>query len=394
MTNLSRRDFLRCGAAGLVAGAGLSIWLARSARGDEARPLAGAGPGAGADQPWDYAFVLLGDIHYDRWSYHDMDWVKREKPHDIHQIQGYVKVTEDFTPPLLARVAATVRSSAVPMPFVIQIGDLVEGLCGSYDLAVQQSQDAIAAVEAARIGKPFLITKGNHDITGPGAPEAFDKVLLPWLGRQAGQSLSSASYTVRQGDDLFVFFDAYKPELDWLEHALRAPARHVFFLIHPPVVPYNERSNWSIFAAESEVARRTHLLKLLARHQAIVLSGHLHKYGMVERRVGGDCFAQLAVCSVIRHAPTRPVHELHGLKDYGPNLVDLNPHFSPGTLEERRHLLEVEKPYITHFDYADLPGYAVIRVGPQGVAADTYPGFNQPLWAQEPLAPAGAVARG
>src|SRR5256885_969735 len=81
---------------------------------------------------------------------------------------------------------------------------------------------AAAAVEDAKFGAPVLMAKGNHDITGPGAPESFNDVLLPWMSRQAKQDLHAASYTVQQGDDLFVVFDAYKPDLDWLDQTLAA----------------------------------------------------------------------------------------------------------------------------------------------------------------------------
>jgi len=113
---------------------------------------------------------------------------------------------------------------------------LVEGLCGSFDLQSLQFRDALAAVEQAAFRCATLLVKGNHDITGPGAPEAFDKVLLPWLSKQANEELKSAVYTRREGDDLFVFFDAYKPDLDWLERIAvgEGERRKARFLRYPP----------------------------------------------------------------------------------------------------------------------------------------------------------------
>ena len=65
-------------------------------------------------------------------------------------------------------------------PFVIQLGDFTEGLCGSRELQDRMFRGAIEQVKA-KIKVPFLVTKGNHDITGPGAKESYRETLLPFL---------------------------------------------------------------------------------------------------------------------------------------------------------------------------------------------------------------------
>src|SRR4051812_32460604 len=139
--SISRRDFIRF-ATFTVAGAMLRPALAADA----------------ADKPL-YAFPFLGDIHFDKWNHHDLDWVKREKPGDVKQMEGYVATTEKYTPKLFAEVATKVKelkAQNIPVPFVLQVGDLVEGLCGSFDLQSLQFRDAIAAVEQAAFGVPTL----------------------------------------------------------------------------------------------------------------------------------------------------------------------------------------------------------------------------------------------
>ena len=37
-------------------------------------------------------------------------------------------------------------------------------------------------------GVPWILAKGNHDITGPGAVEAFDKYYIPAIRRQTGNA--------------------------------------------------------------------------------------------------------------------------------------------------------------------------------------------------------------
>ncbi|HEX7008843.1 MAG TPA: hypothetical protein VF184_02610, partial [Phycisphaeraceae bacterium] len=188
MSQPSRREFL-LQATLTLAEAGVALHRPRRAL---------AAPST--DQPL-YAFPVLGDIHYDLMAHHDMDWVQREKPHDVRQIEGYVDASTRFTPRFLRSVAAMMREQKAPVPFVVQVGDFVEGLCGSFDLQAKQFEDAIGVVDDVGFGVPFLITKGNHDITGPGAPEAYDRVLLPWLGKQQDRGLDQASYIVKHDED-------------------------------------------------------------------------------------------------------------------------------------------------------------------------------------------------
>lgn len=65
------------------------------------------------------------------------------------------------------------------------MGDLSEGLAGSPQKAIQMANNAFKAVNKMNLKVPFIMTKGNHDITGPGAKEAFEKYTYPiWQGWQ------------------------------------------------------------------------------------------------------------------------------------------------------------------------------------------------------------------
>ena len=386
MGNLTRRDFIwktTKATIGLTTTGLIPLRCARLETAYEHRER----------QPF-YAFILLGDLHYDRMSHHDMGWVEREKPNDVRQINEYVEITEKYTPRLLARVGEAVRTATTPVPFVIQVGDLTEGLCGSYDLQALQFHDAIAMVEELLPGVPFLVTKGNHDITGPGAAEAYDRVLLPWIGKQIGRDLKSASFSVTHDEDLFVFFDAYKRDLDWLEEtlAVNRGRRHVFFVIHPPVVPYNARSSWHIYSGPQEEAERGRLLALLGRCKAIVLSGHLHRYGLITRATPGGSFVQLGLNSVISSEEVKPRQVLEGVEQYGPDLVELEPDFSPDTVEQRRELLKAEGPYIRHFEFADVAGHALFKVFADRVEMEVFIGFEPDVWKHRDLAKVGSLA--
>lgn len=332
----------------------------------------------------DWAFLLLGDIHYDQLDHHDMEWLAREKPNDVRQVQDYSRITREVLPGLFDEMKSHLSSNR-RITLVSHIGDFVEGLAGTPPLARKHCEDAVAFVRNQKLGKPFVFVKGNHDITGPGSVEAFNEILLPFTAQELKRKSLSSNFTERRGECLFVYFDAYVPEsLDWLEKTLaterKKEDRHLFFVIHPPVVPYGARSTWHVYAKPADAQKRTRLLNLLGKERAIVLCGHLHKNGTVVRKTPEGAFVQLAVVSVISNPKTEPKNEVTGLAEYGPDLVRLEPNFSPDTIEQRREYLKAEAPFIRHYEYGDVPGYAIVSVKGDTVIADQYVGLGKRLW--------------
>jgi hypothetical protein len=367
--DFTRRDFVKTALA-VAAGACLPAAATRAAGNDA------------------YSFVLLGDMHFDRLEHHDLERLQREKPDDVRQVREYSRLRAEILPRLFATVRDTIRSPDARVTFTASVGDLVEGLCGSESLAVLQDTEAVEFVRGAKLGVPFLFTKGNHDITGPGAPEAFKTVFHPFLDEQraclgAKAKLTSACYAVEQGDSLFCFFDAYNKEsLDWFEATLASrTARHCFVVVHPPVVPYGARSNWHLYASDRQAAQRERLLELLGKHNAFVLTGHIHKYNLLVRTTPrGGRFLQLGISSVISNPVVEPHHQLSGVKSYNADQVSVEPEFSPATEKQRRAVYQTEAPFVTQFEYADLPGYAVVAVDGRGVTATIYSGITRQPW--------------
>jgi hypothetical protein len=379
MGTFNRREFVKTLVAG-TAGLGLLPAPAMAAAGKQA-----------------FSFVILGDLHFDKLEHHDLEWLQRDKPDDVRQAREYSSLTTNIMPRLFATVRETIsevnRSPDGPVAFVLQVGDVVEGLCGSEKLAVRQNTEALGFVRAAGLGAPFLFAKGNHDITGPGATDAFKTVFHPFLREQmsglaGGPRPDRARYAIEQGEAFFCFFDAYdKESLGWLEAALaHRTARHCFVVIHPPVVPYGARSTWHIFSSERERAHRERLLELLGRHTAFVLGGHIHKYNLLVRATPHHGkFLQLAVSSVIRSPEPKPQHLLSGVSSYNADQVKVEPAFSPATEQQRRDVYTAESPFIQHFEYADLPGYAVVTVAGPQVTARIYSGTTRQLWTTRKL---------
>lgn len=350
-----------------------------------------------------FSFILLGDLHFDRPEHHDMAWVRKEKPNDVRQIEGYCRNTREVTPALFATLRQTIadlnRTPATRVACVLQAGDLVEGLCGSEELAARQDREAVEFIRAAQLGAPFLFTKGNHDITGPGAAAAFARVFHPFLTAEARQlapgaaEVTAGNYTFDCGSAQFAFFDAYEAtkSLEWFEDvAARRTAEHLFLIVHPPVVPYGARATWHLFSSPREAARRAKFLALLGNQRAFVLGGHIHKFNAMARTAGRGRFAQFALSSVLTAPTARPRHVLAGLASYTPDQIKVEPEFSPTTEAERRAVYAAERPFVTAFDYADLPGYAVVAVAGPQVTLRMHAGATRELWRTVDLA---ALAR-
>ena len=343
----------------------------------------GNGPGPA------YSFVYLGDMHFDKKSHHDFEWVRANMPSDIRQIEEYVSHTQERAPGLLRRIQTAIESSGGRIKMILQGGDLTEGLCGRQELQETQFKEVRAFIRNYIPQTPFIAAKGNHDITGPGAKEAFDRVMLPWLSEECGKQIDSASFYFMQGPDLFVFFDAYHDNnLDWLEKTLSQNThRHAFVVVHPPAVPYNARSTWHLFSREKEKDARERFLNILGENKVVLLTAHLHKFSVLERKTPKGQFVQFSVNSVISSPEISVRDQLEGVENYGGRLVELEPEFQPDTKEQRHKLLEDEKPYITRFEYADFPGYAIINVSDAGINADIYTGDSSNVWKSVTLSP-------
>lgn len=347
---------------------------------------------AAVSSPGPVSFILLGDLHYDKLEHHDLAWLEKKHPNDLNQIKNYSRLTARIMPRLFATLRSTIaelnRTPATRIAFVLQVGDLVEGLCGSEELATRQNTEALAFIRDAQLGVPFLFAKGNHDITGDGAPAAFANVFHPFLTTQtrgvapATEEIRSARYAIRKGNAEFAFFDAYDREsLDWFEAAVaRRSAEHLFVVVHPPVIPYGARATWYQFSSEKDRSKRNKLLDLLGRERAIVLGGHIHRFSALARKTSRGGFAQLAVSSVIDETNPQPRTRLSGLADYTGDQIRVEPKFSPDTESARRAVFDTERPFIRSFEYDDLPGYAIVKVDGPRITAQIFPGLQSNAW--------------
>ncbi len=308
------------------------------------------------------SFLVLGDLHYDRLEDHDMKWL-REKPDDLRQVtEEYTVYTKEHWDDFMNLLREKVSSYNPPVKAVVQLGDLSEGLAGSEAKARQMASNAMKAVENVKMPVPWIIAKGNHDITGPGAKAAFQEFYVPVFREQTrNPDIKNASYSYRFNDVLVTCIDPYDRETDMvssLEKALgESDARYKFVAVHEPLIPVTERC-WHLLRRDS--LRREKLLSVIARHKAIVLCGHLHRYSVVRRDTPEGPIVQVMVVSVVRDRDYLEPDNL--ITRYGPALAGEKPGWQPETMEARIAVLAEEAKFVTHYKQTDLPGYAIISV--------------------------------
>ncbi len=226
---------------------------------------------------------------------------------------------------------------------------------------------------------PWIIAKGNHDITGPCALDAFQEFYVPMFRKQTGNSkINNASYSYRYDDVQITCIDPWDKETDmisFLDKELSASdARFKFVAVHEPVIPVTERC-WHVLRRNPE--QRNMLLEVIARHKAIVLCAHLHRYSVVSRSTPYGPIVQVMTISVINDRNYLKPDYL--ITEYGPSLAENVPDWQPETLEARKAILAEEEKYVTFYKQTDLPGYGIIKIDgkKESVQLEYYAAFGK-----------------
>ena len=324
------------------------------------------------------SLLFLGDVHYDLIEDHHMEWLE-DKPGDLRQVKEYTDITEKHWSDFMDVIRSGIDSDAFPVKAIVQAGDLSEGLAGLEEKAKQMAANMVQAIRDTQMPVPWIIAKGNHDITGPGAKEAFQEYYVPMFREQTGNpGIQNASYSYSYDGVQIVCVDPWDRETDmvaFLEKEMsRSDAAQKFVVVHEPVIPVTERC-WYVFKNEKE--KRERLLETIAKHRAIVLCGHLHRYSVVSRNTDYGPVVQVMAISVVRDreylVPKKTI------TSYGASLVDLAPDWQPETREARKAILEEEAQYVTYYQQSDLPGYGKINIDPEKnkVILEYFPAFGE-----------------
>jgi 3',5'-cyclic AMP phosphodiesterase CpdA len=252
-------------------------------------------------------------------------------------------------------------------------------LAGTEEKARQMASNTMKAIDAIQMPVPWIIAKGNHDVTGPGGAEAFDAYYIPMFRRQTNQpEINSASYSYSYDNVRITCIDPWDKEKDmvaFLESELSEPdAKYKFVAIHEPVIPVTERC-WHTLRKDPE--QREKLLEVIARNKAIVLCGHLHRYSVVRRNTPYGPIVQVMAISVIKDRNYQKPAKV--ITKYGPSLAENVPDWQPETLNTRKDLLSEEAKYVTYYKQTDLPGYAVIKIDEkkESILLEYYSAFGE-----------------
>ncbi len=308
------------------------------------------------------SLIVLGDLHYDLLEDHDMEWLKT-KPDDLRQVtQEYTVYTDKFFKNFMTVLKEKALRVKPPVKAIVQLGDLSEGLAGSEEKARQMAHNTMKVIEETNMPAPWILAKGNHDVTGPGAPEAFKEFYVPMLRKQTGNDkIENASYSYEYGNVLITCLDPWDRNTDmveFLEQELsRSKAKIKFVAVHEPVIPVTERC-WNVLRRNPE--QREKLLEVIAKHKAIVLSAHLHRYSVVSRNTPWGPIVQVMAISVIKDKDY--LEPSYMITEYGPSLAENKPDWQPETLEARKAVLAEEAKYVTFYKQTDLPGYALLKI--------------------------------
>lgn len=336
----------------------------------------------------DVSFIALGDLHYDKLEYHDLDWLKNkwQNPDDYRQVtKEYAVYTQKNWQNLIDTLKYQKSQYNPHIASIVQLGDLMEGIAGSPEYANKMANGAIDAIKKADLNVPWILVKGNHDgWYGPGDPEAYKNIVVPFVNSELNINSENSFYTYSIGPVEFICCPDYQDRdfiVKFIEDSLvKSKAKYKFVSIHTPIIPVTGRC-WDLFsyktANEHNNAQREKLLNLLAQYKAVVLCAHLHKYSIVKRSTSYGPVVQVMLNSVIRN---KDINEPYWHTDkYGTNLIDLESQFEPATKDKRKEEIAEEAKYVQKFYLADMPGYAIISAfGNEGkLMMNVYCGLNK-----------------
>lgn len=309
------------------------------------------------------SFLILGDTHYDKMESHDFQWLNTNMASNLNSIEIYTANTRTNWDDFMKHLQYVVKSNVPQVKALIQLGDISQGLAGD-SKADQMAKSVMDAVDKSNLGIPWIIAKGNHDITsGAPAKNAFNNNYIPMFRKQTGNnSINSANYSYKVGNVEFFVCDYYERStldpITWLDDAAKAStATYKFAIFHEPVIPVTERC-WHMYSTDD--TNRQRLLQVMASNKLIALVGHLHRYSVVRRTTEWGPIIQIMSSSVIKDrnifSPSKMITE------YGPSIATNVPSYLPATLEARKAMLAAEQPFVTFYKQCSLEGFGLLNI--------------------------------
>ena len=367
---MDRREFLNLSAAGLL-GFALAPRL--------------TGCASAADK--DYSIVILGDTHFDAEPdsiYHanynePVEWLNRVQRAEFAR-NG--EMWRERCPRLVRRAADLVTPDT---KMVFQMGDLIQGDCGSGEVHRQMLDDVMNRFKDDFGGLPFITVVGNHDIRGVDAEQAYKDYMPARLSRELGKTIAKTTFSFNIGDDAYIFADFNTPDDEEMEKLLKDSdgARHTFVVVHGPLFPYDSSScRWFYHGSVRDTDIRRHFRREFARRNVICLCGHTHRVEFADWYGDGGRITQMTMNSVWSNENLRNYTvDSEGAANYGTLRIGTkNDDGTPVTDETA--LFDEYRAGLRTYSHARSAGSYKLRVSGDQVAIDYYGGDSPDLTQQ------------
>lgn len=308
-----------------------------------------------------YRIIMFGDLHYDGEQYHHFLEEKWKKI--IKAIPRNIEMWESRMGRLLD---AAVAKKTPETTMIIQTGDLVEGNCGKCEVQTQMIQDGIKVMRDKFGNVPFLFCAGNHDYNGRDAQIAFDKAALPYYSEVLGRKIEGRTFYLKIKDDLYIFTDYNRPDLELIEKALKenSDARYKFLVTHGSVLPSDLPQLHGYFLSNDN-AKYKYMRNLFLQNELIVLSGHSHVTEFIDCVAEEGRLTQLILDSrwtpadVIEKGFSSTKAEQYGRRQKTP---------------ETKAVYNEYKGTIKEFKQIFTAGYYVLDITPDGITVNLFVG--------------------
>ena len=313
-----------------------------------------------------YKVLLLGDLHYDGQEYHTSPATTSNR---AKERKRNCDMWQKATPELLT-IAAKYADKDVP--FVAQVGDFTQGDCETVDLHVKMITDGFDRVKSFFPNHKLLPVRGNHDVRmykgNSGAPTI--KAFFPRIAKELGVKEITGTYTVRQGKDLYIFFDSFVRNgvsLKALKKALddNPDTRYTFFISHLPVLNCCT-GNPAWLVSNFKAVR-----DLLLKRNAIIISAHTHVPSLLQAERDGNKLTQIIVSTVGKNWHPNEKMNVY-LSGYDKYLARFNPQ-KLNTKKYKPSFDDMKTFTVTEFEiYQHGTGFAVLKVDAEGVNVEFY----------------------
>ena len=329
-----------------------------------------------------YSIPILGDIHFDSEDpkfYHKFYTHSTSEKRYLNHLAEHKRnsaMWKENLPKLIKASASCVRPDS---QFVLQMGDFIQGDCGKSDVHRKLLDDAFSYVKNAYGGnRKIILTTGNHDIRGAmkgdGAKATLEKWIPEQMSKELASTVTSTTFSFRQGPDVFIVIDFNSPNLDQIKKLLdeSKDARYTFVTSHGPIVPTG-LTRWFLFGKKPFNDQRRELRTLLAQRNAIALSGHTHNLEFIDCAFPEGRLTQFvfnSVWQIGRKSTYTPI--ANGVAE------DSNHNLRPDVKKPKfdKKLTKEYAPFVKDYHFASAVGHYMLDVSDSGVSVLFYEGAS------------------